>query len=80
MTSRDQTIAGVVALVTIVGVYLVGLTRVLATKPPLTPEPLPSVTVIEREVIPLLSTLELNGQLPVSVAPDELGKDNPFGQ
>jgi len=79
MSSREQTIAGVVALIIIVVVYVVGLGRALQAKPTITsPEALPSLTVIEREIMPLLNTLELNGQLPVSVSPEELGKDNPF--
>lgn len=78
MSQRDQTIIGILALTAIIGVYIVALARALAQKTPVVPETLPSLTKLERDIVPVIMELELNGQLPVTVNPEELGKDNPF--
>lgn len=78
MTTRDQAIVGVIALVAIVAAYLIALSGALSAKAPATVGQPIDFTVVEKEIIPLLGSLELNGQLPVVTNPEEVGKDNPF--
>lgn len=80
MTTRDQAIIGVVAIAVLLVVYVIALSRALARKPPLVSDQTPSFAAVEQEVIPILTSLELNGQLPVATIPEELGKDNPFAR
>ncbi|MFY9484145.1 MAG: hypothetical protein WAP74_00770 [Patescibacteria group bacterium] len=80
MTKRDQMIAGVFVVVAIVVAYFAALLTVVNRKAPTEIGTLPANSNLEQEIIPLLEGLELNGQLPVTTSPEELGKDDPFVQ
>lgn len=78
MTKRDQMIAGVFVVVAIVVAYFVAFLAVVNRKAPPQTTTLPAGANLEQELIPILQGLELNGQLPVTISPEELGKDDPF--
>ncbi|MBI3260994.1 hypothetical protein HYZ64_01315 [Candidatus Berkelbacteria bacterium] len=73
-------IAGVFVVVAIAGAYFAALLTVVNRKAPAQTGTQPATTNLEQEVIPLLEGLELNGQLPVTTSPEELGKDDPFAR
>jgi len=80
VTKRDQMITGIFVVVAIVTAYFIGLLTVLNRKAPAQSDTLGATSSFEQEVIPILEGLELNGQLPVTTSPEELGKDDPFAQ
>lgn len=80
MNTRETTIIGGIIVVMIVAGYAVFLSRALSQKPPTQSGASQSgYERLQKEIVPMLATLELNGQLPVTVSPGDLGKDNPFG-
>lgn len=80
MTRRDQMIAGVLVVVAIVVAYFIALLAVVNPRAPAQTSTPPAGANFEQELIPILEGLELNGQLPVTTSPEELGKDDPFAR
>lgn len=79
MKPRDGAIVGVMFIAILLAGYFFMLSRALATTAPATTGSGSSIDTITKEVLPILSTLELNGPLPVQVAPEEVGNTSFFG-
>ncbi|MBI3495552.1 hypothetical protein HY065_02910 [Candidatus Berkelbacteria bacterium] len=79
MNTREAAIIGGIIIAMILGGYGVLMGRALSQKPSASPTATQGgYSRLQKEIVPMLATLELNGQLPVTVSPGDLGKDNPF--